>query len=97
MYGRGVDRAQAAVDRERLDRAGRAEALRGDDLEGVAGVDVLDDPRDVGLELLAGHVRLHATVSRRSLAARPHPGRGSRDLAAAAARRVPSISSAARS
>ena len=55
--GRRVDRAQAAVDRERLDRRRRDEALRRHDLEGVAGVDVLDDPRDVGLEVLAGQVR----------------------------------------
>ena len=39
-----VDRAQAAVDRERLDRHRRRPALGGHDLEGVAGVDVLDDP-----------------------------------------------------
>ena len=54
---RGVDRPQAAVDRERLDRRRRREALRGDDLERVAGVHVLDDPRDVGLEVLAREVR----------------------------------------
>ena len=54
--GGGVDRAQAAVDREGLDRGRRREALRGDDLEGVAGVDVLDDPLDRRFELLALHV-----------------------------------------
>ena len=42
---RRVDGAQAAVDRERLDRRRRREALRRHDLEGVAGVRVLDDPR----------------------------------------------------
>ena len=56
--GRGIDRAQAPVDREGLDRAGRGEALRRDHLEGVAGVDVLDDPRDGRLELLPAHVGL---------------------------------------
>jgi hypothetical protein len=53
----GVDRAQAAVDRERLDLHRRRPALGGDDLEGVAGPDVLDDPRDDRLEPLAAHVR----------------------------------------
>ena len=53
-----VDVAQPAVDAERLDRGRRGPALRRDHLVGVAGVDVLDDPRDVGLEGLAGHVRL---------------------------------------
>ncbi len=51
-----VDRAQAAVDRERLDRDLRRPALARDDLVGVAGVDVLDDPLDHALELLARHV-----------------------------------------
>ena len=66
--GRGVDRAQAAVDREGLDRRRRREALRGDDLEGVAGVDVLDDPRDRGFELLALHVGGEARAARRRAA-----------------------------
>ena len=56
--GRRVDRAQPAVDRERLDRARRAPALARDDLEGVAGVHVLDDPGDHRLERLARHVGL---------------------------------------
>ncbi len=55
---RRVDRPQPAVDRERLLVDRGAPALRRDDLEGVAGVDVLDDPRDVALELGALHVRL---------------------------------------
>src|SRR4029079_16407380 len=54
--GRRVDRSQPAIDRERLDGAVGAETLRGDDLERVACTDVLDDPRDVRLELLAGQV-----------------------------------------
>ena len=44
------DCPQAAVDRKRLHRHLR-EALRRHDLEGVAGVDVLDDPGHAGLEL----------------------------------------------
>ena len=40
--GARVDRPQAAVDRERLDRHRGRPALGGHDLEGVAGVDVLD-------------------------------------------------------
>ena len=55
---RRVDRAQPAVDRERLDRRRRRPALRGHDLEGVAGVHVLDDPGDHRLERLARHVGL---------------------------------------
>ncbi len=55
-----VDRAQAAVDRERLDRHRGRPALRGHDLEGVTGVDVLDDARHHALELRSGHVRLEA-------------------------------------
>ncbi len=51
--GAGVDRAQAAVDREGVDRHGGRPALGGDDLEGVAGVDVADDPLDHRFELLA--------------------------------------------
>ncbi len=41
-----IDRAQAPIDRERLDRHRRRPPLRGDDLVGVAGMDVADDPRD---------------------------------------------------
>jgi hypothetical protein len=52
-----VDHPQAAVDAERVEPERRAPALRRHDLEGVAGVDVLDDPGDHRLELLAGHVR----------------------------------------
>ena len=59
-----VDRAQAAVDRERLDRHRRRPALGGHDLEGVAGVDVLDDPRHHRFELLARHVRLELAAAR---------------------------------
>ena len=53
-----VDDPQPAVDRERVDVEVGRPALGGHDLKRVAGVDVLDDPRDVGLELLARHVRL---------------------------------------
>ena len=60
---RRVDRAQAAVDRERLDRHRRRPALGRHDLEAVAGVDVLDDPGDHRLELLARHVRLERSAS----------------------------------
>ncbi len=55
---RRVDGAQPAVDRERLDRRRRRPALRGHDLEGVAGVHVLDDPGHHRLERLARHVGL---------------------------------------
>ena len=51
-----------AVDGEGLDRRLRGEALGRDDLEGVAGVDVLDDPRDRPLELLPAHVGLEGDV-----------------------------------
>ena len=66
-----VDGPQPAIDRERLNRDGRRPPLRGHDLVGVAGVDVLDDPADHRLELLARHVRGelgHGAVGRR----RPH-------------------------
>jgi hypothetical protein len=46
----GVDDAQPAVDGERVDVELGAPALGGHDLEGVAGVDVLDDARDHRLE-----------------------------------------------
>ena len=65
-----VDRAQTAVDRERVDLDRRRPALRGHDLEGVAGVDVLDDPRDDRLEALPRHVRLEIGVRPRRCAAR---------------------------
>ena len=52
-----VDDPQPPVDRERVGVEVGAPALRGDDLEGVARVHVLDDPRDHRLELLARHVR----------------------------------------
>ena len=79
MYGRRVDRAQPAVDRERLDRRlGAVQRWRRDDLEGVAGVDVLDDPGDHRLELLARHVRLElgagAVSSGRARAGARRPG-----------------------
>ncbi len=65
--GARVDGAQTAIDRERLDRHRRRPALGGHDLEGVAGVDVLDDPRDHRFEALARHVRLESSGdSRRS-------------------------------
>ena len=70
---RRVDRPQAAVDRERLDRRGRRPALRRDDLEGVAGVHVLDDAGDHRLERLARHVGLELRLGTRAAAA----GRGS--------------------
>ena len=54
---RRVDRPQAAVDGERVGVDLRGPALRGHDLEGVARVDVLDDPGDHRLERLARHVR----------------------------------------
>ena len=73
---RGVDGAQAAVDRERLDRRRRREALRGHHLEGVAGVDVLDDPRDVRLELAPGSC--WTSNSRRSAVRRGRAARGHR-------------------
>ncbi len=52
-----VDRPDAAVDGERRDVHGRAEALAEHDLEGVAGVDVVADALDAGLVLLPGHGR----------------------------------------
>ena len=69
-----VDHAQLAVDRERLDLQLRAEALREHDLEDVAGVDVLDDPRDPLLERLARQVGLERRLG---------PGRGGRRAGAA--------------
>jgi hypothetical protein len=62
--GRRVHRTQAAVDRECLDRYPSREALGGHDLERVARVDVLDDPRGVRLELLAREVRLEINAHR---------------------------------
>ena len=56
--GAGVDRAQAAVDREGLDGHGGRPALGGHDLEGVSGVDVLDDALHHAFELRPRHVRL---------------------------------------
>src|SRR3954447_18906810 len=52
-----VHDAQPAVDRERIGVEVGAPALGRHDLEGVAGVHVLDDARDHRLELLARHVR----------------------------------------
>ena len=73
-----IHRAQPAVDRERLDRNRPGPALRRHHLERVPGVDVLDDPRDVGLELLPAHVRVQRrhgpVVSRRSRRPRDRPG-----------------------
>ena len=88
-----VDRPQPAVDRERLDRHRRRPALRGDHLVGVAGVDVLDDPRDHRLELLARHVRLKRRQRRG-----PAPGgRAGRGTGPASRQRTSAIvSSAAR-
>ncbi len=74
---RRVDGPQPAVDRERLLVDRRAPALRGHRLEDVAGVAVLDDPRHVGLELLAWHVRLPLrlrTRARRPARRRHRPG-----------------------
>ena len=87
-----VDGAQAAVDRERLDRDRRRPALRGHDLVGVAGVDVLDDPRDHRLELLAGHVRLE----RGRLPVAPPGGRAGRGTGPASRQRTSAIVSSAR-
>ena len=63
-----VHRAQPAVDRERVDAEFGRPALGRDHLEDVAGVDVLDDPLDHGLELLARHVGLE--VAARSASSR---------------------------
>ena len=73
---RRVDRPQPAVDRERLDGDRRRPALRGDDLEGVAGVHVLDDPRDHRLELLARHVRGRTRARRRRAPLQPRQRAG---------------------
>ena len=54
---RRVHRPQPSVDREATDRCLRRPALRRHHLKGVAGVDVVDDPGHVGLEVLARHVR----------------------------------------
>ena len=70
----GVDGAQTAVDRERLHRRRCAEALRRNDLEGVAGVDVLDDAADVGLELLTRHIGGELRDLAPALASRPWDG-----------------------
>ena len=72
----GVDRPKAAVDRERLDRDGCRPALRGHHLVGVAGVDVLDDPRHHRLELLARHVRLKRGAGRSAAGGRAGRGTG---------------------
>ena len=78
----GVDRAQAAVDREWLRPGpGADQRCDGHDLEGVARVDVAHDPRDHPFELLTLHVRLEARHlpargRRRGLAlARHRPGK----------------------
>ncbi len=71
-----VDDAQPAVDRERVDLDVRRPALRRHDLERVAGVDVLDDPRDVGLELLARHVRGEDRARAGRRGRRPRHGAG---------------------
>ena len=67
---RGVDRAQPAVDRERVDGHLRGPALGRDHLEGVARVDVLDDPRHHRLVRLARHVRLEARLGARGVGGR---------------------------
>ena len=54
---RRVHGPQTAIDREAADRRLRRPALRRHHLKGVAGIDVVDDPGDVGLEVLARHVR----------------------------------------
>ena len=81
--GRRVDRPQAAVDRERLDRARRRPALARHDLEGVAGVHVLDDAghhrlerlaRHVGLELRLGALRVRLGARQRAGQALAHLG-----------------------
>ena len=56
MNGRRVDRPQAAVDVERVEGHRRREPLGGDELEDVAGVDVLPGALHRRLELLARHV-----------------------------------------
>jgi hypothetical protein len=55
--GARVHGSQSTVHRERRDGDRDAEALAEYDLEGVAGVDVVADAPDAGLELLAGHRR----------------------------------------
>ncbi len=58
--GTWVDGAQASVYGEPLDGHLRREALRRHDLESVARIDVLDDPRHHRFKVLARHVRLKA-------------------------------------
>ena len=87
-----VDHAQAAIDRKRVGRGLRGPALRGNDLEGVPGMDVLDDPADDPLELLAGHVGLEG--GRRQDAALllgDRPGQGTLHPGDALRGRIPGI------
>jgi hypothetical protein len=71
----GIDHPQPAIDRERVGVELGAPALGGHDLEGIAGVHVLDDPRDHRLEALPRHVRAEgralARGRRRDLRDRP--------------------------
>ena len=80
---RRVHRAQPAIDAERLDRVLRRPALGRHHLVGVAGADVLDDARDVALELLAAHVGLERRVRPRGvgLQRRQRAGEPRADLA----------------
>ncbi len=52
----GVHGPEAAIDREPLHRHGGRPPLRGHDLVGVAGADVLDDPGDDRLKFAVSHV-----------------------------------------
>ena len=62
-----VHGAQAAVDaRTARPGVGALQRWLRDHLVGVAGVDVLDDPRDVGLERLAAHVRTRTSAPSRA-------------------------------
>ena len=93
MYGLGLTARRPAVDRERLDRDRRRPALRGHHLVGVAGVDVLDDPGDHRLELLARHVGAES----RARTGRPPAGAAGRGTGPASRQRTSAIVSSARS
>ena len=72
-----VDDAQPAVDRERVDvELGADQRCDGHDLEGVAGVDVLDDPRDHRLELPRAACSTRTSGRARGRRRRRRPGSG---------------------
>jgi len=62
--GAGIDDPQRPVDLERVHADGHLQALAEDDLEDVAGADVLDALLDGRLELLAREVRLAGEIGR---------------------------------